>query len=1035
MFGNRIPNFTFEVKRKVLPEEIDGQPLEHQLKSMIMIPGSGEFVYDDTVQIKQSGEDAGSVFAQKGYDERVNMHNPQGKANGLVALDQLLETCPNLEWIGLVVTWFGDDLDAGQCAIKPAVEYQSDARTIPDSWAVAGYTRDTAPLMTFVDGVPRYGGTPSDASLLRYIDAIKAKGIKVMLYPMFFMDVEDKPWRGRVTGSIADVASFFTKTNGYNAFISHYANLTKNKVDAFVIGSELIGLTSVHDGATSYRHFPAVDALVNLAASVKTIMGVATKITYAADWSEYHHTTDGWYHLDPLWASPNIDFIGIDAYFPLTDESPESITLAKAQAGWTSGEGYDWVYSDASRTTQAAIADEYAWKNIAWWWENTHTNPDGNSTPWVAQSKPIWFTEMGFPSVDGATNQPNVFYDPSSSESFFPRSSQGRIDNAAQRLGLLATEMAWKDSTMIPQRFVWTWDARPFPYWPDLRSVWADGELWKTGHWVNGKLGTSGLAAIVAQLCAKAGLASSEVDVSRLSGTVEGYLLTRQQTVREAIEALMGAYFFDCVESNGQLKFVPRGAQLQQSIPQDDLLPQGTETQPSLLQLTRMQEMELPQQVSVIYLNRAANYQTGHQLAQRARVSSQEKATLNLPIVMGQGQAQQIAETSLFTAWMGRSAVEFTLPPCYMALEPCDVIEVAMQGVTHQLRITHTALGEGYSLQIRGVLEDVSTYTAYAEDSDAQEPLLPATVSETQLHLLDMPLLPGDVLDQAVLRVAMSAQGGDWRGAVLYASADNEQNWQTRITTTQEAVSGTVTAIPQADCQTATLDQRSQIIVNLLGDASVSSVNEVALFNGANAALVGQEVLQFQNAELVAQGKYRLTGLLRGRLGTEWAMDQHNAGERFVLLNDAVLKDEKTNNLIGLERHYRAVTIGSTLGKVSSTAFTHQGVGLKPYAPVHVKGLRDSSGNLTINWIRRARGENGWRDFVDAPLNETSEAYDIEVLSGSNVVRTLTASTTEVSYTTAQQITDFGSTQSSVSLRIYQLSAAIGRGYGAQAIV
>jgi hypothetical protein len=543
-FGNRIPNFTFEVTRKAQPKELEELPLEHHIKSMIMIPGSGEFVYDSLVQTKQSGEVlAGGQFAQTGFDERVNLHNNQGKANALVAFDQLLETCPNLEWVGLVVTWFGDHMDAGQCTIRPAVEYQDDAQTTPEAWGVAGYGRETAPLMTIENGVPRYGGTPSDASVLRCIDELKSRGIKVMLFPMFFMDVPNKPWRGRVTGSAADVSAFFPKTHGYNDFISHYASLTKGKVDAFVIGSELIGLTTVHDGASSNRTFPGVDRLVELATYVKGEMGASTQVTYAADWSEYHHTTEGWYHMDPLWASPHIDLIGIDAYFPLTDQSPESITLQDAVDGWTSGEGYDWIYTDSARTTKATIQPEYAWKNIDWWWKNSHTNPDGNATAWMPQSKPIWFTEYGFPSVDGATNQPNVFYDPSSSESFFPRFSKGRIDNSAQRLGLLASEIVWKDSVMIPQRFLWTWDARPFPYWPDLRSVWADGDLWKTGHWVNGKLGISGLAAIVSELCSKAGLSSSQIDVSRLSGTVEGFLLNRQQTVREALESLMGAYF------------------------------------------------------------------------------------------------------------------------------------------------------------------------------------------------------------------------------------------------------------------------------------------------------------------------------------------------------------------------------------------------------------------------------------------------------------------------------------------------------------
>lgn len=1029
-FGNRIPNFTFEVKRRVLPQEIDGEPLENHLKGMIIIPGSGEFVYDTLVETKKFGETAGSEFAQVGYDELINMHNPQGVANAVLAVDQMLETCPNLEWVGLVVTWFGNNLDAGSCTIQPAVEWQDESITTPATWGVASYTRDTAPLMTYVDGVPRYGGTPSDDTVIRLITELKSRGLAVMLYPMFFMDVEDKPWRGRVTGSVADVEDFFTKTHGYNDFISHYADLTKTKVDAFVIGSELVGLTSVTDGA---GYFPAVTKLVALAAYVKGVMGSSTALTYAADWSEYHHADGGWYHLDPLWASPNIDVIGIDAYFPLTDKSPETITLQDVIDGWTSGEGYDWYYTDVARTTTAPLSAAYAWKNIEYWWKNTHTNPDSSVTAWSPQSKPIWFTEYGFPSVDGASNQPNVFYDPSSSESYFPRFSRGRIDNASQRLGLLASEMVWGDSTMVTERFIWTWDARPFPYWPDLRSVWADGELWKTGHWVNGKLGISGLAAIVSHLCQRVGLTASDIDVSRLSGTVEGFILNRQYTVREAIEMLMGAYFFDAVESDGKVKFVPRGAASQLSIAQDNLLPKDNGNSRSLLDLTRMQEVELPQQVSVVYLNRSASYQTGHQLAQRSNVLSQEKATLNFAIVMGQGQAQQIAEISLLTSWIGRTQLEFMLPPHYLALEPCDIITVQTDTIDHALRITETALVEGYGLHVRGVLEDVNTYDAYHAPGDGEEPVLPLAVPETSLKLLDIPLLPGDDVSQAPLRVAVAGAGEDWRGAVLYRSADGGQSWRSILSGSEAAVCGTVLSLPQASVSTAFVDGLSQVTVNLQGGGTLASITETALLNGANAALIGDEIIQFQTAELIAAGQYKLTQLLRGRLGTEWAMATHSLGERFVLLDERVLKDATARSLIGLPRDYRPVSLGATLGSVASISFTHGGVGLKPYAPVHISGSRDTGGNLTIEWLRRSRGETNWRDSVDAPLNEESEAYEIEVMDGSDVVRTLTSATTTATYTAMQQSTDFGSPQSSITVRIYQISSAIGRGYAADA--
>ena len=93
-------------------------------------------------------------------------------------------------------------------------------------------------------------------------------------------------------------------------------------MDAFCIGSEMRGLTQIRDSADGY---PAVRELCDLAEEVRSILGPDTKIGYAADWSEYfgHQPGDGsgdvLYHLDPLWASPEIDFIGIDNYMPLSD--------------------------------------------------------------------------------------------------------------------------------------------------------------------------------------------------------------------------------------------------------------------------------------------------------------------------------------------------------------------------------------------------------------------------------------------------------------------------------------------------------------------------------------------------------------------------------------------------------------------------------------------------------------------------------------------------------------------------------------------
>ncbi len=103
-----------------------------------------------------------------------------------------------------------------------------------------------------------------------------------MFYPMFFLDVWQKPWRGHLTGCVNSIVDFFNKDEGYNNFILHYAKLVKDHIDGFVIGSELIGLTSVKD---QHNNFPAVTQLIKLAKLVKEIVGNNVLVTYAADWS------------------------------------------------------------------------------------------------------------------------------------------------------------------------------------------------------------------------------------------------------------------------------------------------------------------------------------------------------------------------------------------------------------------------------------------------------------------------------------------------------------------------------------------------------------------------------------------------------------------------------------------------------------------------------------------------------------------------------------------------------------------------------
>jgi hypothetical protein len=135
---------------------------------------------------------------------------------------------------------------------------------------------------------------------------------------------------------------------------------------------------------------------------------------------------------------------------------------------------------------------------------------------------------------------------------------------------------------------------------------------------------------------------------------------------------------------------------------------------------------------------------------------------------------------------------------------------------------------------------------------------------------------------------------------------------------------------------------------------------------------------------------------------------------------------------IGLSFLYRGITVNRDIGTDSNRAFTYRGVNLRPLSPIALTGDRDSGNDWALSWIRRTRDGGEWRDFVDASLGEATEAYAIDVYADGSyavVKRTITASSPSCVYASADQVADFGANQATLYLKLYQISATVGRGY------
>lgn len=115
-YHNNLPNFVFEIKRKIVNDD----NLEKMISNIVIIPGSGEFVYDTVIQHKLYGIPMpNGRWIQRGMSVLINNNSYYDKSDALVALDQLQENCPNLKWAAPVVAWFADNLDAAYAKIMP----------------------------------------------------------------------------------------------------------------------------------------------------------------------------------------------------------------------------------------------------------------------------------------------------------------------------------------------------------------------------------------------------------------------------------------------------------------------------------------------------------------------------------------------------------------------------------------------------------------------------------------------------------------------------------------------------------------------------------------------------------------------------------------------------------------------------------------------------------------------------------------------------------------------------------------------------
>ena len=566
------------------------------------------------------------------------------------------------------------------------------------------------------------------------------------------------------------------------------------------------------------------------------------------------------------------------------------------------------------------------------------------------------------------------------------------------------------------------------------------------------------LEDINADIADRVGL-SGKYDFSGLASVIpRGITLEDRMPARQFVEQIMPAYFYDLTDIGEAIVGTLRSnASLLLTIPEDDLAAADSpETFVDRLAIERNDDIEIPRDLSVSYKDYQHDYQGGSTPSSRLPITqhSSGRNTILVPCVFTPSEAINIAERILYLSWIERDTFRLSAPLEYLEITPADVIDVVRDSTTHRIRVTKVTLKPDQIIEIEGCSEDFGTYSLTAPpaiadqtsgsfvDGDVDPIITPA------LNVLDTATLRQEDLQNPGVYVAGSTSvlDGNWDSEPVQESTDNS-TWDTKATLTVESVMGECNTT-LADCVHHCLwDRVNTLRVSVYFGQLASASESDLITNFTNLIwLSNGELIQFATATLVSAGVWDLTNLLRGRLGTEQFTGTHAAAETFVFIDPTTMQTvDYFPSELDATRYWRGQNDAETDPTTAVQTLTMTTRRLMPFAPCYIKGSRDGGNNLTITGLRRMR-------FRGAPLWTPPETdlpvtMEADIMNGVTVVRTITATASgggsvvsdasafSIYYSAADQTTDFGSPQASLTVKVYQLNSVRGRGYAGTATI
>lgn len=424
--------------------------------------------------------------------------------------------------------------------------------------------------------------------------------------------------------------------------------------------------------------------------------------------------------------------------------------------------------------------------------------------------------------------------------------------------------------------------------------------------------------------------------------------------------------------------------------------------------------LSVPSSVTVNYYDAERDYQPGLQRV-RGFGSENRELRIQLPATLDAASAKGLASAAARRAWLERSTARVRVSWRSLDLAPGQV--TTLPGDNRQWRVASVAFEE------MAVIADLVLFapvTVTQPPSDAGGGMLEPDLvhGPTVLHILDLPPIDDQIATAPRIAVAAAGTSPGWRRASLLVSTDSGTRWQEAGGTGVPATMGS--AINVLTAGTAHVrDDINSVDVELLNTAmALNEADHDALLSGANAAMLGSEIIQFASAQPLTPGRYRLSGLLRGRRGTEWAMGSHVPGDRFIVLHEDVLSPILVAIGTG-QVSVMAVGVGDTIPPTQTLTITGEAV--IPPTVAALRAERSSNGDTFLSWIRRSRNGWQWLNGVDAPLVEELERYRIELAPNVGASRAVERTSADLLYIASERAADVLAGATTLTATVTQL--------------